>query len=95
MGKVPAGQDPHIAKLPVGEKKRDNEFSASRKQHTKVTANMIYGTRVHPKVHSVCSMVAVLSLLPVLATRCLPHYYRRLLFLWLFWSWNFITATEK
>lgn len=40
MGRVPSGQEPHIAKLPICERKRPNEFSASRTQHTECTANM-------------------------------------------------------
>lgn len=41
MGRVPSSQEPHIAKLPICERKGPNEFSASRKQHTKITANVI------------------------------------------------------
>lgn len=49
MGKVPSGQDSHIAKLLICERKRPSEFSAPRKQHTNITANMSQGTRVYPQ----------------------------------------------
>lgn len=40
LGRVPSGQDSHIAKLLICEMKRPSEFSAPRKQHTNDTANM-------------------------------------------------------